>query len=296
MDHIDVLRRFNRAYTQRIGVLDESYLGSGRALGPSRLLFELGAGPARVSDLRSRLGLDSGYASRLLRGLEAERLVSVTRDPDDGRHRVVALTARGRREWQRLDRRSAEVAADLLAPLTERQRDDLAAALATASRLLHAATVVFEAVDPASPDAQEAMQRYFAELDVRFRGGFDPGHGGAGNDVESMRPPEGAFLVARDDGVVVGCGGVHRVDARTGEIKRMWIADEWRGVGLGRRLLAELESTARRLGRSRVVLDTNEVLTEAVAMYERSGYRAIGRYNDNPYAHHWFEKRLTRRR
>ena len=60
----------------------------------------------------------------------------------------------------------------------------------------------------------------------------------------------------------------------------------------GRRLLAELEATAQRLGHVRVVLDTNEVLTEAVAMYERNGYRAIGRYNDNPYAHHWFEKTL----
>jgi GNAT superfamily N-acetyltransferase len=139
------------------------------------------------------------------------------------------------------------------------------------------------------------MAAYFAELDVRFRGGFDPGAGGAGKDAESMSAPDGAFVLARSDSAVVGCGGVLRIDARTGEIKRMWIHHELRGAGLGRRLLAELEATAARLGRTRVVLDTNEVLAEAVAMYERSGYRSIERYNDNPYAHHWFEKSLTRR-
>lgn len=293
VDEVAVLRRFNRAYTQRIGVLAESYLGVGRPLGPSRVLFELGRGPVAVLDLRRRLGLDSGYLSRLLRDLEHDRLVTVERDPADGRRRLARLTARGVREWQRLDRRSDDVATSLLAALDARQRADLARALATADLLLRAATVAFEVVDPRTHDAQAAMASYFAELDVRFRGGFDPGAGGAGKDAESMRAPDGAFVVARSDGEVVGCGGVQRVDARTGEIKRMWIHPGLRGAGIGRRMLAELEATARRLGRTRVLLDTNEVLTEAVAMYERSGYRAIERYNDNPYAHHWFEKRLT---
>jgi DNA-binding MarR family transcriptional regulator/GNAT superfamily N-acetyltransferase len=295
MDHeVAVLRRFNRAYTQRIGVLEESYLGVGRPLGPSRVLFELGRAPLAVVDLRRRLGLDSGYLSRMLRELERDGLVAVERDPADGRRRLARLTRAGTREWTRLDRRSDEVASTLLAPLTERQRSALADGLRAAELLLRVATVTFEVVDPCSPDAQAAMRVYFAELDARFRGGFDPGAGGTGQDAESMSPPHGAFVLARSDGDVVGCGGVLRIDARTGEIKRMWIHADLRGAGLGRRLLTELEATAFRLGRSRVVLDTNEVLTEAVAMYGRSGYRAIERYNDNPYAHHWFEKRLTR--
>lgn len=287
-----MLRRFNRSYTQRIGVLSASYLGAGRPLGPSRVLFELGQGPVAVADLRRRLDLDSGYLSRMLRELEGDGLVTVTRDPADGRRRLVRLTEVGRREWQRLDARSDGVAERLLGPLTERQRAALAEALDTAERLLRAATVEFSVDDPAGADAQLAMGRYFAELDERFRGGFDPGAGGAGKDVASMRAPDGAFLLARSGGEVVGCGGVQRVDGETGEIKRMWVHPDLRGAGLGRRLLAELESTAARLGRARVVLDTNEVLIEAVAMYERAGYRAIGRYNDNPYAHHWFEKRV----
>ena len=284
-----MLRRFNRSYTQRIGVLSDSFLGTGRALGPSRLLFEIGAEGARVVELRRRLGLDSGYTSRLLRQLERERLVVVTPDPDDRRRRIVRLSAAGRREWRRLDRRSADLAVRLLDPLSVRRRAELSAALATAERLLRAATMRFDVVDPEGSDAQVMLASYFAELDDRFPAGFDPGLGG-GDDLDALRPPRGAFLVVRDDLQPVGCGGLQRIDGDTDEIKRMWVHPDWRGLGVGSRLLARLEARARQRGRTRVVLDTNATLTEAVAMYERAGYRSVERYNDNPYAQRWFAK------
>jgi GNAT superfamily N-acetyltransferase len=152
--------------------------------------------------------------------------------------------------------------------------------------------IVFDVIDPSSVDARSAIDRYFAELDVRFRTGFDPGPGGAAADADTMRAPAGAFVLARSDGGTVGCGGVIRVDDHTAEIKRMWVHPERRGQGVGRRLLAHLEGVAAALGHRRVVLDTNESLAEAIAMYGRSGYRPIDRYNDNPYAHHWFAKDL----
>ncbi len=148
----------------------------------------------------------------------------------------------------------------------------------------------FEIVHPGGAPARVAIERYFAELDERFHGGFDPAHGGAGRDEIEMLAPHGAFVVVTDGDTVVGCGGVQRIDNRTAEIKRMWIDPTQRGQGLGRRLLDHLEQVARELGRTRVVLDTNEVLTEAVTMYERAGYRPVDRYNENPYAHHWFAK------
>src|SRR5262245_56860607 len=115
MDEVDTLRRFNRSFTQRIGVLDDSYLDTGRPLGPSRLLFEIGSSAgARVGELRRRLGLDSGYVSRMLRRLEREHLVTVTPDRADRRQRIVALSDAGRREWGRLDRRSDDVARRLV--------------------------------------------------------------------------------------------------------------------------------------------------------------------------------------
>jgi DNA-binding MarR family transcriptional regulator len=291
VDNVETLRRFNRAYTQRIGVLAESYLDAGRPLGQSRMLFEIGGGAVRVGDLRRRLGLDSGYTSRLLRRLEEEDLVTVAADPENGRQRIVRLTPTGRREWRRLDRRADRVARGLLDALSERQRAELAVSLASAERLLRAATVTFVRVDPRSADARATLARYFAELDERFRSGFDPDAAGA-DDVEGMRPPDGAFVLVRSDDVTIGCGGLHHVDRRTGEIKRMWIDPAWRGLGLGRRLLAHLERVARGLGRRRVILDTNETLAEAITMYERAGYHRIERYNDNPYAHHWFAKTL----
>ena len=126
-------------------------------------------------------------------------------------------------------------------------------------------------------------------LDRRFDSGFDPGEP---DDPERYRPPHGTFVVARSDGDPVACGGVQPIDEHTAEIKRMWVHDDWRGAGLGSRLLRHLEAVALDLGHGLVRLDTNRTLGEAVAMYERAGYRHIERYNDNPYARAWFEKGL----
>lgn len=289
MEHTAVLRRFNRTYTQRIGALDESFLGTGRPLGHSRLLFEIGDAGATVRELRDRLGLDSGYLSRLLRSLEAESLVSVRPDADDRRRRRVTLTRRGRGAWRRLEERSERLARDLVEPLSPRQRDRLSEALATADLLVRAATVRFEETDPTDQRAVEAMAAYFAEIGARF--GFEPGDAWR-LDAESMARPHGCFVVAVSDGEPVACGGVQRLPDGSAEIKRMWVHDGWRGAGLGSRLLRHLEDLARTRGHTLVRLDTNDTLTEAIAMYERAGYRAIPRYNDNEWARCWFEKDL----
>jgi GNAT superfamily N-acetyltransferase len=108
-----------------------------------------------------------------------------------------------------------------------------------------------------------------------------------------MAPGAGVFLVATSDGSPVACGGVQQVGPGVGEIKRMWVHADWRGAGLGSRMLRRLEEEAAQLGHDRVVLDTNATLVEAMAMYERAGYSRIERYNDNPYAQAWFEKVLS---
>ena len=293
MEGTAVLRRFNRTYTQRIGALDESFLGLGLPLASARLLFEVGYdGPVTAQVLRARLGLDSGYLSRLLRGLEERGLVAVSPDPHDRRRRVVSLTPAGDQMLSRLERRSEDLATGLLEPLSERQRARLAEALATADLLVRAATIAFEVVDPASPGARTAMGHYFDELDRRFEGGFDPGPL-TDDDLASLRPPGGTFVLARSDGEVVACGGVQPLGAGVAEIKRMWVHDGWRGAGLGARMLRRLEDDAAALGSTTIRLDTNATLTDAIALYERTGYRPIDRYNDNPYAQRWFEKPVS---
>ncbi|CAN5115975.1 helix-turn-helix domain-containing GNAT family N-acetyltransferase [soil metagenome] len=276
------LRRFNRTYTQRIGVLEESFLGLGLPLSGARLVYEIGEVGAGVGDLRARLDLDSGYLSRLLRTLEQRDLVEVRPDPDDGRRRTARLTEAGRDLLERLEERSQDLAARLVAPLTERQRDRLAEALTTADLLVRAATVTLREVDPSASEATTAMGHYFDELDRRFPSGFDPG---------APAPPD-TFTIATSDGRPVACGGLQRIGDGVGEIKRMWVDPGWRGAGLGARLLRHLEQVAATAGHRVVRLDTNGTLAEAIAMYERAGYVAIERYNDNPYAELFFEKPL----
>lgn len=292
-DPVTTLREFNRFFTTRVGVLDDSFLGTGRPLAAARLLFEIGLGPVTVHDLRLRLGADSGYVSRLLRRLEADGLVDLHADPADRRRRVVVLTDLGRTEWDDLDRRSDEIAHRLVDPLSESERARLGDALETVRRLLRLGGIEIRVIEPDAPMALEAMRAYMEELDRRFPERFDISSGFDPEELGLMRAPAGAFLVAEEDSLVVGCGGLRSLDDGSAEIKRMWVSPSARGLGLGRRLLDRLEAEARRRGHAVVVLDTHASLDEAISMYSGAGYERIERYNDNPYAQLFFRKQLS---
>lgn len=289
--HIDGVRRFNRTVTARVGVLHDRYLGRDRPIGEARVLWEVGEDGRDVRRLRERLGLDSGYLSRLLRSLEAAGLVTVESAAADRRVRTVRLTEAGRIERGVLDRRSDEVAASLLAPLNAGQRERLVAAMAEVDRLLTAGTVSIDEVAPDHPDAVFCLRGFYAELGERFDTGFDPLRSLL-PDTGELRPPHGVFLVARQYGEPVGCGGLKLPEGRPAEVKRMWVAPSARGLGLGRRFLAELEARAAAVGRTVLRLDTNKVLDEAIGLYRAYGFREIPAFNDEPYAHHWFEKEV----
>lgn len=288
---IEQVRRFNRTVTERVGVLHDRYLGRDRPVGEARLLWEIGEQPQEVRRLRDRLGLDSGYISRLLHTLEAAGLVAVETQPQDRRVRTVRLTEAGRAERAILDTRSDELAGSLLAPLNGKQRARLVAAMAEVDRLLTAATVVLDEVDPDHPDAVSCLRAYFAELHERFDSGFDPARSLLPN-AGDLRPPRGLFLVARLHGEPVGCAGLKLPADAPAEIKRMWVAPHARGLGLGRRFLAELEERAVRHGRGLLRLDTNRTLISAISLYRSAGFEEVAAFNDEPYAHHWFEKRI----
>ncbi len=145
--------------------------------------------------------------------------------------------------------------------------------------------------NPESPAARYCLERYFAELAARFETGFDPALGTSAVPAELM-PPRGYFVLATLDEEPVGCGAL-KCHADFGEIKRMWVASSARGLGLGTRILLYLEDLARQQGLPLLRLETNKALTEAQSLYRRNGFREVPPFNDEPYAHHWFEKTLA---
>ncbi len=287
------VRSFNRLVTRQVGALNDRYLGR-RPLGELRVLFEIGLDGATPRDVRARLGLDSGYVSRMVRALERDGLVEQRPDEADRRTKRLALTGAGRSELGELNRISDEMAASVISPLTAEQRERLLGAQAEVRRLLAISMVSIAPEDPSSADARWCIGHYFAELRERFEESFDP-ELTTPAEAAQLVPPAGSFLIARLSGQPAGCGAVLTVRQGVAEIKRMWVDGPHRGMGIGARLLEALEEQAAALGHRTVLLDTNRSLEVAQAMYGSRGYVETAPYNDNPYADFWFEKELARR-
>lgn len=292
-EQVEQVRRFSRTVAERVGVLHDHYLGGARPYGQARLLWQVGdEGPHDVRSVRDRLDLDAGYVSRLLRALERDGLVTVEAHPRDRRVRTVRLTEAGRAERALLDERSDALASSLLDPLNARQRDQLTSAMAQVERLLTASVVSLEVADPEHPDAVHCLRSFADELGELFDSGFDPANSLL-PDPGELRAPRGLWLIARLHGEPVACGGLKLPSDSPAEIKRLWVDPHTRGIGLARRLLTALEERAVRHGRELVRLDTNKALKAATRLYRDSGYTEVPAFNNEPYAHHWFEKRLT---
>ncbi|MBN9606707.1 MAG: MarR family transcriptional regulator [Actinomycetales bacterium] len=295
---IAAVRRFNRTVTAAAGALTDAYLDEDLSLGAARVLWELarlvdteGGAPVALRLVRDELDLDPGYLSRVVARLAAAGLLASAVDPTDARRRLVAPTDAGRARIEVYDRRSDALAAGRLAPLTAGARARLVAAMGEVERLLAASSVAIDEVDPETDDAQHCLRAYYAELDERFDVGFDVT---ASLPVrpEEVRPPAGVMLLACEHGRAIGCGSLKFHGEAPAEIKRLWVDRAARGLGVGRRLMDELENRARAAGCRAVRLDTNASLVEAIAMYRARGYVEIPPFTDEPYADYWFEKRL----
>jgi DNA-binding MarR family transcriptional regulator/GNAT superfamily N-acetyltransferase len=285
------VRSFNRTVVQSVGALNGDYLSRNRSLGESRVLWEIGVDGCDLRQLRARLDLDSGYLSRLLRSLEEAGLITSRRSETDRRVRTAQLTSAGLAERDLLERRSDELARSFLEPLSEKDRERLVAAMGEVERLLTAGLVAVRVVDPSHRDAQACLHEYVTELGSRFESGFDPARS-IPAELHEMRPPAGLFLVATLRSEPMGCGALKFHGEDPAELKRMWVAPAARGLGIGRRLLGELEHHAAANGVRTIRLETNRALVEAIGLYRSAGYREVAAFNDERYAHHWFEKRL----
>lgn len=294
-EQIRAVRRFNRLVTQRAGALEDHFLGRDRPLGESRVLFEISPTGASLRDLRSTLALDSGYLSRLVQSLVGRGLVELRPGTEDVRVREARLTPAGVAEFEEIDRRSDEAATDILERLSESQRKRLVGAMDEVHRLLSYAALRIEPTEATGPEARWCLARYYEELGERFEEGFDVQQS-LEPDPKEFDPPHGTFLVGTIDGRPVACGALKLVSPEVGYIKRMWVDGSLRGLGLGRRLLTALEDAAADLGCTTVQLETNRTLKEAIQLYRSAGYDEVSAFNDEHYAHHWFEKKLPPRR
>ncbi|MEN5147073.1 bifunctional helix-turn-helix transcriptional regulator/GNAT family N-acetyltransferase [Brevundimonas diminuta] len=289
-DSIARIRRFQRAVTTEVGALDESFLGRGRPMGVARVLNAIGGGKTEVSEVRRYLGLDSGLMSRLLRTLEAERLIEIDADEADNRRRRVRLTAEGAREYAAYEALADAQARAMLDRHASPRR--LLEAMDLIASTLGRDRITLHEVPPQDADAQACMTAYYAELSERLERGFDVALS-KDPDARDMIRPRGAFVVAMSDGMAVGCAGLKGTDLGYAEIKRLWVSPRARGLGLALRLMDELERIAVELNIRLLRLDTNSALKEAVALYANTGWQEIARFNDDPYPDRFFEKALA---
>ncbi|WP_316861543.1 bifunctional helix-turn-helix transcriptional regulator/GNAT family N-acetyltransferase [uncultured Cohaesibacter sp.] len=288
-DSIARTRRFHRAVTTEAGVLDASFLGRGRPLGPARVLNAIGRGISDVAEIRKYLRLDSGLMSRLLRGLEEEGLITVETSDSDGRRRYAHFTEAGYAEFAAYEALSDKQAADIIA--RHPRPEILLEAMDIVSTALGFDRTVFEEVSPLDPRAIACLEAYYSELAQRLENGFDVSLS-ADPEARDMERPRGSFFIALSDGMPIGCVGLKGTDKGYAEIKRLWVSPSARGMGLARTMMEKVEQAAVPLGINLLRLDTNSVLHEAVAMYQKLGWREIERFNEDPYPDFFFEKRL----
>jgi DNA-binding MarR family transcriptional regulator/GNAT superfamily N-acetyltransferase len=283
-----------------MGLLDANHLQTGFSLPEGRVMYELAhtARPTAAAIGRA-LGLDPGYLSRLLRALRRRGLVTAQRDPDDRRHRVLALTAKGRRAFARLDARATSDVAAMLTSLSADDRARLVSALDTVMALLEPeagpADPVLELRAPIPGDLGWVVQRhaelYAAEygwdqdcerLVARIVGEF----AAAPPDLGTGSGQRGwiATLDGRRAGSVFlmpGPAGVGRL--------RLLLVEPWaRGHGVGSRLVDACITQARQAGCHTLTLWTNDVLTAARRLYQRAGFRLVSSER-----HHSFGRDLT---
>lgn len=290
MDAIARLRRFNRVVTREIGALDISYLGRGRPLSTARILHMIRPGGTDVAVIRQTLGFDSGLLSRLLRGLESEGLVEVAPDPVDRRRRIARLTPAGQAEWQVYEDLGHAKARQVFDKAGNRQQALIDAMDLIATVLLRDDVDIRDA-DPDEPAALHCVGAYYRLLAEKVPGTRPDMFTLPLIDTPNYRPPQGAFLIAWSDDLPIACVSLRPLEPGVAEVKRLWVDPIARGQGLARRLMRQIESRARDLGYDRLKLDSNTVLTEAIALYRSDGWSETPPYTGFP-ANIWMAKRL----
>lgn len=291
----EVVRQFNRFYTVHLGLLRGRYLDTDYSLSESRMMYELSHCPGCTANhLRTKLGLDAGYMSRMVRSLTERGLIEGVRSAQDKRATLLSLTANGQAAIADINRRVSSETVRMLDQLGETQRAELLAAMSKVREILAPPSIhLVRATAAQLNDARHLLYEYFDVIGVVLR-----------DDDHAIRAflddASSAMWIAYVDGDPAGCvamrplPGVDTGGAEGGavECKRLYVADRYRRRGLSQALMRALEEHAAQAGHSAVYLDTKDDLHAAIKLYDQLGYERCERYNDNPQATIFMRKRL----
>ncbi len=289
---IEAVRRFNRFYTRRIGVLREGLLGSPFSLVEARIIYEMAQhGQTTATRLCRELGLDGGYVSRILRRFEKAGLIDKRRSETDGRQSLLRLTESGQDAFAALDSRSRHEIGALLGELSHEDQYRLVGAMNTVEILLDAepeqrAPYLLRPHQPGDMGWivhrhgvlyaeeygwDESFEALVARIVAEFLDRFDP---------KAER-----CWIAEKDGEIVGSVFLVKKSKRVAKLRLLLVEPKARGLGIGVRLVDECVSFARRVGYRKVTLWTNSVLTAARSIYERAGFQLVDEAPHHSFGH-----------
>jgi DNA-binding MarR family transcriptional regulator/GNAT superfamily N-acetyltransferase len=289
------LRRFNRFWTAKIGVLQAGLLDTPYSLTEARVIFELAQSDATdLADLRRRLELDAGYLSRILARFRTDAVVDTRVSSEDGRRQVVSLTPKGREVFSDLDQRSSREVRSILEPLSAEDQQRLVAAMATIED-------VFSSV-PAEPymirqllpgDLGWVVQRHGVVYSEEY--GWDQTFEAlvariVADYVDNHDPRRETAWIAEVDGDPVGCVFCVHGDDETAQLRILLVDPKGRGLGIGSRLVTECIRFARRVGYRKMMLWTNDVLVAARRIYEAAGFELISEGPHHSFGHDLVEQ------
>ena len=285
MPHVEAVRRFNRFYTGRIGVLPEDYLSSSYSLAEARVVYEIGRRrQCTATELSRELELDLGYLSRLLQGLKRRGAVQAKASSEDARASVLSLTSKGRKSYQALDSRSRKEVGGMLAALPAPEQARLVNAMKTVESLLSfrkdpsTSRISLRSHRPGDMGwvVHSHGRRYFEEYGWDER--FEALVAGIAKDfVENLDPERERCWIAEIDGAPVGSVFVVKESKTTAKLRLLLIEPHARGLGLGRRMVDECIAFARAKGYRRLVLWTQSKLAAARHIYRSAGFRLARR-------------------
>jgi DNA-binding MarR family transcriptional regulator/N-acetylglutamate synthase-like GNAT family acetyltransferase len=290
---IETVRRFNRFYTKKIGVLHEGLLRSPFSLTEARVIYELAYHEkTTATELCNALGLDAGYLSRILRGFKKRNLIRKQFSQTDGRQNLLSLTKRGKEAFAMLNTRSRNEVGAMLNDLSKEDQHRLVKAMHIVEGLLDARAehkVPYLLRPHQVGDMGWVVHRHGLLYAEEY--GWDEQFEAlvasiAAKFIQHYNPKQERCWIAEIEGEIVGSVFLIKQSKRIAKLRLLLVEPKVRGLGIGTRLVNECIRFARQVGYRKIVLWTNSVLHAARHIYEKTGFRLVRQEPHHSFGHH----------